>query len=324
MDINILNFLRIHNIPYENNISLQKKTWIHRGGLCNIFISPQNRDQLVCVVQYLYRENIEFLVIGHTSNIYILNGCNISVVLSTKKCKSYELKNGYVYCEAGVGLINLANDMVKKGIVGFEYLTDLPGTVAAAVYNNSSCKNNSISQLLIKAEIILENGDIVSMTADEFEFKYRSSILKEKKLKGTIVSITLRAEFGNAESLINIAEQNKKERTILLSEYSKCLGSTFSNCFNKGKMPLLYYIPFRLYNLWLKITERNISKRKRRSKDFICRIAGYPQLAAYISDEDIIMFIWADEKADIYFPQYLEFMDKVYRTDNVEIEIIGA
>lgn len=32
--------------------------------------------------------------------------------------------------------------------------------------------------------------------------------------------------------------------------------------------------------------------------------------------------MWLDEGADIAFPDYLEFMRKVYKTDKIEIEVI--
>lgn len=315
-------YLANARIEYQKNIDLKRKTWIHRGGMCEIFILPNGKDQLRDVTSYLYKNNIEFVLLGHTSNTYILNTCNIAVLVSTLKCNRYELVNDNIYCEAGVGVIKLANDMVRNGISGFEYLTDLPGTVGGAIYNNSSCKSNSISFLLITVEVLTRSGDIETYVRDDLQFNYRTSAFKEKIIDGIILSAVLKAEIGDKVSIMDIATSNQIERRSLLEHRSKTLGSTVNKCFHNGPMPKRYYIPFKIYNLWLRITDKDELSRQHKSKEFICSIAGYRYIAKYISDQDVIMFNWLDENADQVFPSYLEFMRKVYKTESIEIEIL--
>lgn len=315
-------YLQSNHIDYEIDVDLKKRTWIHRGGVCDVFISPINKTQLIKVVQYLYSNKLTFIVVGYTSNIYILNSCNIPIVVSTKKYNEYKLYSDRLYCDAGVNVMHLAKHMVENGIIGFEYLTDLPGTVASAIYNNSSCETNSISQLLISAEVLLDDGNLITMYPEDFSFGYRTSKMKKKEVRGVIISVLLRTEKGDLNKLQNISQSNIAKRRKLLKSYAKTLGSTMNCCFSNGRMPLHLYFPFRIYNFWLKVVEKDAYKRQQRSKDFICKISGYKEIANYISDEDIIIFIWRDENADDIFPKYLEFMKKVYRTQMLEIEII--
>lgn len=65
------------------------------------------------------------------------------------------------------------------------------------------------------------------------------------------------------------------------------------------------------------------SSKVRKTKNFLCYIAGYKNLAKYISDKNKIVYMWLDDDADAQFSNYLEFMRKVYKTDKVEIEIIS-
>ena len=319
----VISFLQDRNIKYEEKVLLRKKTWIHRGGECKCYITPESSAQLKDIVIFFYDNNIKFLTLGHSSNVYIFNTCNIDYVISTLRCKKYEIDTkGYINCDAGVSVSKLARDMVKQGIKGFEYLTELPGTVGGALYNNSSCIKNSISQLLIEAEFVRNDGKILFLTSNDLDFKFRTSILKEKRLKGTILSLKLKLEYGDSKILEKIAEENSKSRIRLIEGNAHNLGCTVNRCFINGKMPLKYSILLRIYNKILLITEGNNEERKRKSRDFICRIAGYTDLAQYISPKNIIIFMWKDENADKVFPRYLEFMNKVFRTDKVEIEII--
>ncbi len=169
-------------IEYNINIDLSKKTWIKRGGHASYFVCPSDASQLEVVASFLYQNMIPHLVMGSSSNIYILNTTDIPVVVSTLKCNKYTIKNGFIECECGVQVSKLAKQMVEYGINGFEYLTKLPGTVGAAIYNNSSCKSNSISELLIDVDLLSPQG-MRKMSADDFHFDFRTSDLKRHREK---------------------------------------------------------------------------------------------------------------------------------------------
>ena len=235
-------YLDTKKIQYETHVDLKKRTWIHRGGIAGIFISPVSADELETIVSFLYSEEISFLLIGHTSNLYILNECNIPVVVSTAKCKYFHVENGELFCEAGVGVINLSKQMIKQGIKGFEYLTGLPGTVGAALVNNSSCRENSISELLVSARVVLKDGTIKIFHPEDFKYEFRNSVFKKHEVEGTIISTVLKVTFGDAAKMQQMAEENDQDRAKRLEGYSKNLGCTVNRCFINGRMAL-----------WLKI-----------------------------------------------------------------------
>ena len=314
-------FLESHGINYETEVSLKSKTWIRRGGIANIYIVPVGGGQLLLTCQYLYRNGLKFLILGHTSNTYILNTKNIDIVISTKCCRNYELKDNKIYCEAGVSVVRLARDMINKGISGFEYLTDLPGTVGAAVYNNSSCRHNSISDLLVSADVLQPNGELISMSPQEMCFKYRDSVFKSKLKDGIIVRVILKAVCGDVKELQSIAKANKLDREKMLEGHKQNLGCTVNNL-AKGCMPKRYKVLLKLYNLYLKCFVHKDIPIEKLNKDFLCKISGYKDLAPYISDKEISIFVWRDSNADEMFEKYLEFLSKVYKTYRVEIEVI--
>ena len=318
----LTSYLKENNIEFDINVDLRKKTWIHRGGMAKIYITPNDRSQLYQISKFLFINRIEFLIVGHTSNLYILNTTNIDVVVSTIKCKKYIIKDSIIECEAGVSVIKISKDMVSKGIKGFEYLTGLPGTIAAALYNNSSCYSNSISKLLISADVVLLDGTLKTFYYNDFYFDFRTSIFKEKLLKGVIISVVLKAEYSNSEKLKAIAKQNNLERKNILESYAYNLGCTVNRTFINGKMPILYYTLSRIYNMLLNCLPITKNKKNILRRNFLCYISGYSDIKQYISPKNPIIFMWTDEKADVAFPRYLEFMKQVYKTDKIEIEII--
>lgn len=315
-------FLDGSGINYESNIELKKKTWIHRGGICSIFITPNDSETLLKTTQFLYDNNIKFLTVGHTSNIYIKNECNVDVVVNTARCNKYEVINNTIICECGASVSRIAKDLTKQGIAGFEHLYELPGTVAGAIHNNSSCLSNSISSLLISATVITEDGIVSEMTQEDFKFRYRTSVMKDKALRGVIIKAKLKVNLGNSIELEQIAASTNARRRANLEGKAHNLGCTVNRLFCNGRMPLQYQIPSRIYDWCIKFKEKDSLIRKKKHKDFLCKITGYSHISKYISNKSIITFMWIDEGADAAFPDYLEFMRKIFKTDKVEIEVI--
>lgn len=314
-------FLELHQIYCEHDVSLKEKTWIHRGGKVKYFIVPLNMMELKNVCTFLFQNKLQFEVIGHTSNIYFLNEYNPPIVVSTRKCNKVEYFDDYILCECGASVMYLARECVKKGICGFEYLTDLPGTVGAAVYNNSSCKSNSISSLLLKVEFLTETGSLLFLEYDDLQFSFRDSALKRKEKKGVILRVFLRKKHGDTQQLEVIAKQNHEERLIALEGPWQNLGCTVNRPFINGKMPFHYRSLLLCFNgitLGLGIKK---TKRMELSNKFILLVTGNKKLIPYVSHKLVLTFIWRDEKADELFPCYMQFMSRIYKTDRLEIEI---
>ena len=320
---NIEAYLIGEKISFEKDVDLRKKTWIHRGGKANLFIIPVNTAELEGVVSYLYKNCIEFLIVGATSNLYILNTSDIPVVISTIKCNKYQLSGDVLECDCGVQVSRLSKNMVGEGIQGFEYLTKLPGTIGAAIYNNSSVKNesNSITELLIDLDILTPVG-IKQLRKEDLHLTYRSSDLKQHLLEGVILRARLKAEYGIKAELEEIMTKNEQERDLLLEGPTQNLGCTVHRMFCNGEMPTKYRIPYKIYSKALDLFVKNKLIRKKHLKSFLLTISGYRHLMPYVSDKQLITFIWKDEKADEYFEEYLTFMREVCKTNQIEIEII--
>ncbi len=318
----IISFLQASHIHYEENIDLKKKTWIHRGGICSLFISPADAIQLESVCRYLYLNKKEFITIGHTSNLYFLNTSRPAIIVSTAKCKKYEMSETYIKCEAGVGVIRLARDMVNNGVKGFEYLTGLPGTIGAALINNSSCNSNSISDLLIEAVVLKQDGAKVILMPNDFKFCFRSSVFKRKEIEGVILSVTLKRQNANKKELLEIANFNDKDREKRLGGHSKNLGCTVNQTFSLGRMKLQYYIPMLAIRLLCRCLCFENLKTNQLLNNVLCKLSNCREAAPYISKYNPIVFLWNDDGADEAFPIYLAFMEKVYRTNKLEIQII--
>lgn len=314
MEIN--QFLKELSIPFEENVSLSKKTWIKTGGNCACWITPQTVEQLKEACKYLYANNIKFDLVGQTSNIFFHSTYNPQVVVSTVKVNKYEISDDTITCECGVSVIKLAKDCLAKGYAGFYGLVGLPGTVASAVFNNAGCFDCSISSMLLSAEVLYPDGSIQTIQKEDFQYGHRSSAFKRGEKKGIILSVILKVEKAtDVEEEYKKSEETKVYRKNKQEGPNRNLGSVY------GHREYRHTFKNRLLFVLAKIAGMiGINNQKIVHKNLLLKMYGFSDLNHYVSDKNINTFIWRDEMAETKFERYKTFMGKVYKNLQLEIE----
>jgi UDP-N-acetylenolpyruvoylglucosamine reductase len=304
-------------ISFQKNVSLKTKTWIKRGGIAKFWITPDTVEQLSLLVKYFYAKNIYFEIVGYTSNIYFSENYNPTIVISTKNINQFTDDIDKITCDCGVNMKILSEYCVRKGYEGFEGLIDLPGTVAAAAYNNSSCFNCSISNLLIALDYLDKNGKFLTLSSEQMEFSHRSSIFKSKKIEGIILRVHLKKLKGDNQILSKIANKNRLYRKMYQEPPKQNLGSTYATIPYKV-LPLFIVLIINKLCSVLKIDNR---VKRKLTKYSILIIFNFRGGYRYVSDYNIGCFVWRDEKADEAFIKYRSFMERISKFPQLEIEI---
>lgn len=313
-------WLLLHNIPFQREVSLKSKTWIKRGGIVDYWITPENKQQLATLICFLYQNNIFFEVIGSTSNLYFINSYNPKCIISTISLNSYSIEDDLIICDCGALISRLATDCIERGIAGYEGFNGLPGTVGGAVYNNSSCFGCEISMLLQSISIITSDGQLKTMYAKDMEYSHRDSILKSKKIKGVILSVNLKRENTEEVDILKAKSKNNRSyRKTYQQGYHQNLGSTYA-VLDHPKWSIRYFLSLILIKcmLW---TENDTLKIRYKRKMIFLWIYDCLYLKDYISDYNLNCFVWKDDKADELFKLYDIFLGKIYKTKKLEIEI---
>lgn len=301
---------------YIKDCDLSKVTWIHRGGVVDLFVEPLSTDALVAICRVCYANHLNFMVVGHTSNLYFLKEQCPNIIVSTRKLTSWIIKEDGIHCQAGVMMKKLASHCISEGISGFEGFIDLPGTVAGATVNNSSCFGSAISSLLLTCMVLNEDGSIVELNNEDLQYTKRNSVLKQKLLKAIVIEVTLKAERGSADELLAKAKANHQKRLGTQEGPAHNLGSTFAEI-KKTKIAV-FIIRFidKLGAIFM------VKSTLRFRKRCLLALYGYYDLDSYISDKNLNCFIWRDEKADEKFLRYKKFINKISTSNKLEVEII--
>lgn len=312
-------------IPFEENVSLKKITWIKRGGVASILCLPQNSSDLKKLCVFFRLNQIQYDIVAGTSNVYCKDTYNPAVVVSTLKVNKYNFDSDYIECDCGVQSAVFAKKCCEKGCAGFEGLVNLPGTIGGAVCNNSGAFGCCISDNLHSVLFVDAKGDVVELGKDVFDFSHRSSSLKTKKIVGTIISCKFK-KIRTDKNLLQIAEHNSSLRKITQQGPLQNLGSVFVD--NKIRRltrndfaSVFSYVKYLMFMVWYKLCGRRIEACKNSKKRFILNVLGFSDIERYISDKNFNCFVWLDDNADAAFIRYTEFMNRFNNTSKFEIEI---
>ena len=315
--MDFVHFLCKHNIPYEEDVSLARKSWIKQGGTCRLWIVPQNREQLQEVCRFLYAKGEVFDIVGQTSNIFFHSTYNPQIVISTIQVNDYKIEDNIITCDCGVSVVKLAKDCLSRGYAGFYGLVGLPGTVASAVYNNAGCFKCSISSKLVSADVLMHDGKIHTLTTKDFGYTHRSSAFKRGEKTGVILSVRLKVEIApDLEEEYRKSEESVKYRREKQEKPYRNLGSVYAD--RKRRQNRKNQVESLLWKILFKLGL--VKDRRKVEKRMLLFLYGYRDLNPYISDKNINTFIWKDDMAEKKFARYKEFMGKAYYNTTIEIE----
>lgn len=213
----------------------------------------------------------------------------------------------------------LARDMVERGFKGFEGLIDLPGTIGAAIVNNSGCYGCHVSNLLKEAEVLLPDGQVRSFSSQDLSFQPRSSALKRGEINGVVLSITLALVKGNIKELKILSEIAHQDRLQTQPGPQYNLGTTYHSLGERTLFGKILSIVSGFYSKYLMLLGEDIPTRGKKKYELEFILSGGRQVLPYLWS--VNRFIWKDKRADMIFLQYQKVMRRLYVAPQLEIEI---
>ena len=177
--------------------------------------------KIIKTIELLKKEEQEYFILGNGSNLLVADEGYNGIVVSTENLKelNIEKEDGdmtYIYAQAGVMLSRAAVLASESSLTGFEFAGGIPGSIGGAV---------SIKDVIVSADVLMEDGSVVKMTNKELELSYRNSIIQKKNL------VVLSAEFAlkkgkKEEILAKMKDFSTRRRDKQPLEYASA-GSTF-------------------------------------------------------------------------------------------------
>lgn len=205
---------------------LKKHTTFKTGGPADIFLSLKGKDELSRLVKLFKEKDIPFFLLGNGSNLLVSDkGLRIPVIRLEGEFRQIKVKGDTVYAGAGALLSKVCVAAKDEGLSGMEFAYGIPGTVGGAMVMNAGAYDGEMKDIVKSVELMDENGVIFSLSAEEMEFGYRTSILKRKKY--VVLGVEYALTKGDAEAIaLKMTDIMERRRSKQPLEYPSA-GSTF-------------------------------------------------------------------------------------------------
>lgn len=162
---------------------LSKYSLMKVGGIANKLFVPENKEEMIELLNSLRKMQEEYWIISGGSNILISDLRNFDNVIYMGKFNKeiYMNVDGTFYIGASVRLQHLIRYINEAGYGGLEYLFSVPAMVGGAIVMNAGrgkAYNKSISDYIVRVEVF-RDGSVEVIEKDECKFSYRHSIFQE-------------------------------------------------------------------------------------------------------------------------------------------------
>lgn len=225
----IVEYITKNNIgKYEENESIAKHTTYRVGGKAKLFVYPKNREKLILLLKKIKSLNVKYKVLGNGSNTLFSDKEYNGIIIKLDYFNTIKYFRNIVKAEAGVNLIRLSNQTVKKGLAGLEFATGIPGTVGGAIFMNAGAYKSDMGYVTKSIEVLTPNLEIITMTNKELNFHYRTSFL-QKNPDYICLEATFQLRNNDKDLLQEIVDDRRKRRIESQPLDYPSAGSVFRN-----------------------------------------------------------------------------------------------
>ena len=210
------------------------------GGPADALLFVHSADEMEKTVLKLWELETPFLVLGSGSNLLISDKGIREVVVVNRAHNiriNTQVNPSTVWAESGAILAQVARQTALRGLSGLEWASSVPGTIGGAVYGNAGAFKRETAQNIAGAEMLEIGRGKMQWKKEDFQYSYRSSILKRGLQKNIILTVTLEMEKGDPIKIKSEMEANRQKR-LNTQPPGPSLGSIFRNpdCDKAGRL----------------------------------------------------------------------------------------
>lgn len=200
-------------------------TW-RIGGPADLFVQPQDRDDLLVALRVLQQAQMPWQVIGNGSNLLVGDGGIRGAVIHMGRLDRVDFSTApLVTAEGGLRLMTLVREASSLGLGGLEQLAGIPGTLGGAVAMNAGAGEQDLGRLVRTVVLAGVDGE-EHWTAEQLRFAYRSANLPAGRV---VVAAQLKLVYAEAELLQEEIKQRLLHRRRSQGVGRPNAGSVFKN-----------------------------------------------------------------------------------------------
>ena len=190
------------------------------GGPADLYYEATTADELARAILAVRETGLPWFLLGLGANILVGDrGFRGLVIRNRAQAVEVDLPGKTVRAESGaVVWPDLIETAIAHSLSGLEHYPGIPSTVGGALWQNlhflapapARERTMFIAEVTESAEILTEEGERRTVSADYFEFGYDTSILHHRR--DVVLAATFRLAPGDPETLRRIVRENLEWR----------------------------------------------------------------------------------------------------------------
>ena len=205
---------------------MHKHTTFKVGGKADYYIIPHTIDEIKSLIIFLKKQNIPFCVVGNGSNLLVSDkGYHGAIIRVYKNFNQIQINQTSIKAQAGALLCDIAAKACEAGLKNFEFAAGIPGTIGGAAVMNAGAYGGEMKQVLTSVTVIDEEGSIQTLTNEELQFGYRTSVISTNHY--TVLEAEIGLEYGDCSEIKAIIDDYGQRRADKQPLEFPSAGSTF-------------------------------------------------------------------------------------------------
>ena len=189
-------------------------------------VTPETEEEVAKVIEVCTQENVPYYIVGNGSNLLVSDQGYEGVIIQIyKQMNRVEITENEIHAQAGALLSMIANRAMEAELTGFEFAAGIPGTLGGACVMNAGAYGGEMKEVLETVTVLTRDGDVKTLTKDELELGYRTSVIAKKDY--IVLSAVIRLENGKKEEIKAVMDDLKEKRITKQPLEYPSAGSTF-------------------------------------------------------------------------------------------------
>lgn len=195
---------RLIQIVGEDNVlvdePMSEHTTFEIGGPADLFVTPDDADEVSEVLDACRTANASFFVLGCGSDLLVSDEGYRGVIVSlTEGLIGVSVDGREMSCQAGVGLKEASEMACELGLSGLEFACGIPGSIGGACFMNAGAYEGCIADVLKSVRVLKADGSVDTLGVDELNLGYRKSRIADEGM--VVLSATFLLKRGDSEEI---------------------------------------------------------------------------------------------------------------------------
>lgn len=205
---------------------MKKHTTFRIGGPADYYLCPHSTEELQKILQICRENKLEFFILGNGSNLLVSDKGYRGVVIQLwKNFSDIETEDNTITVKAGAPLSKVAAEALEESLTGMEFASGIPGTMGGAVMMNAGAYGGEMKDIIREVTVLTREGELLTLSKEEMNFGYRTSVVKEKGY--VVISAVLQLRKGDREEIRKVMDELKERRVTKQPLDMPSAGSTF-------------------------------------------------------------------------------------------------